>query len=175
VLFSDGRWCFKGYLSFSLYTSLAYFSKHIHCILFVGSKWSFWGCCWFDSDKLSFLNSHKWAYVLFHSTCIFAVGTPLWIFYHPQECGLDQVLTQKFLVPPKYLHSLVSVNEMIVFTLLCSWILITSDIITNLRIVNDFPYTSLQISPFQIWASSLDWSKRKKRMDSSNHCACTSI
>lgn len=59
--------------------------------MLAGSKWSLWGCCGFGPIKLSFLHSHGWAHVLFHSPCIRAMVASFWIFYHSKEYRLDQV------------------------------------------------------------------------------------
>lgn len=61
---------------------------------FVGTERLPWSCCWFGSDKLSFLHSHGWTYVFFHPSCFSAVGSSLWVFYNAKKCGLDQVHLQ---------------------------------------------------------------------------------
>ena len=64
---------------------------HIGWMILVGSKRSSWGCCRFSADELPVFNSHGWAYVLFHTPCLCAMGSTIWIFYHPKKCGLDKV------------------------------------------------------------------------------------
>ena len=57
----------------------------------LGSEWSSWGCCRFGADKLSFFYPHGWSNVLLNSTCICAVGSPLWIFHNSKACRLEKV------------------------------------------------------------------------------------
>ena len=77
----------------------------------LGSEWSSWGCCRFGADKLSFFYPHGWSNVLLNSTCICAVGSPLWIFHNSKACRLEKVW-----VPP-----LTTSSTLIQLRLLFGW------------------------------------------------------
>lgn len=83
----------KGWWLFTVHFNALLFCRVSYVFLsFVGSEWSLRGCCWFSADKFSLFHSYGRAYVFFHSSCIYKMGPSVWIFYHSEECWLDQVM-----------------------------------------------------------------------------------